>query len=104
MSIRWSRIQSLLPFLKNRYVLSVLVFGCWMLFFDQYNMQSQLSIARRMEQLEEEQQWYREQIALLRTEQQRLAHNPHELERIAREHYRMKRPNEDLFIVVETEE
>lgn len=98
-----SRLQPLLPYLKNRYIFTTLIFGLWMLFFDQYNVRSQAQVGSRLGRLEKEHQWYAGEIARMQDEKNRLEHNPMELERVARERYLMKRADEDLFVVVEKE-
>lgn len=96
-----ARAQPLLPYLKNRYIFTTLIFGLWMLFFDQYNVRSQAQVGSRLGRLQKEQQWYATEIARMQDEKNRLLHNPMELERVARERYLMKREDEDLFVVVE---
>ncbi len=89
------------PLLRNKYVLASLVFGVWLLFFDQNNLLNRYDDVRNLKKLEEEKVYYEQKI---KDDQQRLRElktDRENLEKFAREQYLMKKPNEDIFIVVE---
>lgn len=94
------RLKALLPLLKNRFVLVGLVFLVWMVFFDSNDLISQYKYKRKLRQLEENKNFYLEQIELVKQDKEELFTNLEKLEKFAREKYKMKRDDEDLYIVL----
>jgi cell division protein FtsB len=94
------RLKALLPLLKNRFVLVGLVFLVWMVFFDSNDLISQYKYKRKLGQLEENKNFYLEQIELVKQDKEELFTNLKKLEKFAREKYKMKRDDEDLYIVL----
>lgn len=94
------RLKVLLPLLKNRFVLVGLVFLVWMVFFDSNDLISQYKYKRKLNQLEENKNFYLEQIELVKQDKEELFTNLEKLEKFAREKYKMKRDDEDLYIVL----
>lgn len=94
------RLKALLPLLKNRFVLVGLVFLVWMVFFDSNDLISQYKYKRKLRQLEENKNFYLEQIELVKQDKEELFTNLKKLEKFAREKYKMKRDDEDLYIVL----
>jgi cell division protein DivIC len=84
--------------LRNRYVLVALLFLAWILFFDRSRLVSQESLQRDIAKLEEEKADYLRMIDDVHHEQQDIQKNR---EKYAREHYYMKRADEDVYIILE---
>ena len=89
------------PWLKNKYVLTIAVFAVWMLFFDQNNMVDRIKMSSEIKQLEEDREYYLEQIQKDSARLNELTTNKENLEKYAREQFLMKKPNEDVFVVLE---
>ncbi len=89
------------PLLKNKYVVTLAGFVIWLTFFSQYNLMDRFGMMRNMRQLKQEKVYYIEQIRQDSTRLHQLTTNNANLEKFAREQYYMKKPNEDIFIVVE---
>ena len=87
--------------LKNKYLVTLVVFVTIMLFFDKNDFFTQNSRRKELRGLEESKEYYTTQIATESKELQALKTNPAALEQYAREKYLMKRDNEDLFVVPE---
>jgi cell division protein DivIC len=85
-------------FIKNKYLIALLVVAAWLLFFDKNNMIQQWRLQRQLHELRHDKHYYLEEIARDSTELQRLKEDPEALERYARETYMMKKENEDIFI------
>jgi cell division protein DivIC len=86
--------------LKNKYVLTVLCFGVWILFIDDRDfMTTHFRHLRELHKLEARKVYFEGQNQTLRKELDQLKSNPATLEKYARERYLMKRDNEDLFVV-----
>ncbi len=50
--------------------------------------------------LEAEKSYYQEKILEVKEEQQALMSNSEKLERFARENYLMRKPNEDVYVII----
>jgi cell division protein DivIC len=85
--------------LKNKYILTLLIFGAWMFFFDQNSFLSQRKFTKEVNQLEARRKFYTNQNELLKIQKDALIDNPANLERLAREKYLMKRDDEDVYII-----
>ena len=88
-------------FLKNKYLIALLVVAAWLLFFDKNNMIQQWRLQRQLHEMHRDKQYYLNEIARDSTELKRLKDNPDALERYARETFLMKKDNEDIFIITD---
>jgi cell division protein DivIC len=89
-------------YLKNKYLLSVVIFVTWMLFFDDRDIiTTHFRYKNELNELKTSKEYYQGQIAETRKELDKLQSDPALLEKYARERYRMKRDNEDLYIIGE---
>ena len=87
---------------KNKYLLSLTVFTVWMIFFDTQDIiTTHFTLRKEVNQLEESRRYYLGQIEETKKELDQLKSDPETLEKYAREKYRMKKDNEDLFIIAE---
>ncbi|HTF03246.1 MAG TPA: septum formation initiator family protein [Bacteroidia bacterium] len=85
---------------RNKYILVLVALAVWLLFFDKNDLFSQFARRNEVKKLEGDVQYYRNEIARNQKEMAELQSNPKLLEKFAREHYLMKRDNEDIFILV----
>ena len=92
------------PWLKNKYVLTIAVFAIWMLFFDQNNVVDRMKMSKEIRQLEDDREYYLEQIQKDSTRFHELTTDQDNLEKYAREQFFMKKKNEDVFVVIEEKE
>lgn len=83
----------------NKYLLTAVGFVVFMLFFDQNDWFSQQARKAELGDLKESIAFLSRQIDTMDVDYAALRTQPQELERYAREHYRMKRDTEDLYIV-----
>ncbi len=90
--------------MKNRYVLTVLIFLLWIIFLDPNNLISRVREIKTRNRLEREKEYYMGRIEEDRRKLNELRTSNENLEKYAREQYRMKRPDEDLFIIVTPEQ
>jgi cell division protein DivIC len=91
---------SILPLLKNKYTLTLIVFLGWITFFDQNYLIERFQNLNLMHQLEKDKQYYIEKIFTDSTKLKQLKTDRKNLEKFAREQYLMKKNNEDIFIIV----
>ena len=93
-------LKKLLPYLKNKYILTLLIFLVWMLFFDRNDIISQIGMRSKLSQMKQDKLYYTEEIEKNKKEMEELMTNPKTLEKFAREKYLMKKDNEDIFVIV----
>ncbi|ULQ56156.1 septum formation initiator family protein [Flavihumibacter rivuli] len=97
-------MKKLPSFLKNKYLLTLAGFCIWMVFFDDRDViTTHFRYKKELRQLEESKEYYQGQLTATRAELDKLQTDPALLEKYAREKYRMKRDNEDLFVVPSTD-
>ncbi len=89
------------PVLKNKYVITISVFAIWMLFFDQNNLVDRMRMSSEIRQLEDDREYYIDQIEKDSTRFHELTTDKENLEKYAREQFLMKKKNEDVFVVIE---
>ncbi|MBA4139787.1 MAG: septum formation initiator family protein [Segetibacter sp.] len=86
------------PF-KNKYFVSALVFVVWISFIDRNDLFTQYGRKQELKKLETSKNYYEAEITNTKKELQDLTNNSTVLEKIAREKFFLKRPNEDVFII-----
>jgi cell division protein DivIC len=90
-------------YIKNPYFFVSLFFVVWMLFFDTNNFFYQMKLNRKISVLEDQKDYYAEQIDKVYVLKDELFSNDIKKEKFAREKYFMKKDNEDVFIIVQEE-
>ena len=90
--------------MRNFYFLASLGFLVWMLVFDANDLGKQFDIYQKWNELRSEKQYYLDNIETVKKERAELMSSPALLEKFAREKYLMKRPGEDVFVLVPAEE
>lgn len=85
--------------LFNKYTITGAAFAALMLFFDQNDYVSMKARDKELQDVNNSISYLNAEIAKMDAAYASLMRDPRELERYAREHYRMKKDNEDLYIV-----
>lgn len=98
MKLQFRKIPS---WLRNKYVLTTLAFVIWVAFFDRNDLFSQYTYRQELKKLEVDKAYYAREIEQNKIDMDELMSDPEHLEKYAREHYLMKRDNEDIFLFVE---
>jgi len=93
--------QILIRIIRNKYVISFLIFYVWLFFFDQHSIVDRYENENKIEKLQKQKNYYLEKIETDHNRIHELKTNRKNLEKFAREQYLMKKPNEDIFIVIE---
>lgn len=89
-----------LRWLLNPYLVAVVLFSAWMIFMDENNLYRQYKRQEYLGSLREKKQFYLAGIHNYKEQLAALMGNPAVQEKFAREHYYMKRDNEDVFVIV----
>jgi len=92
------------PIVRNPYFMGILLFAVWMLFIDDNNALTQYKRQQELSTLLEKRDYYINQIEETDKKYAELESNPASQEKFAREHYRMKRDNEDVYVIVTEKE
>ena len=87
--------------LKNFYVAATLGLLVWIVFFELNSIPTQIENAIKLRDLAKEKQYYLKEIELLKKEENNTLSNDQLREKYAREKYFMKKPNEDVFVLVD---
>lgn len=97
--VTMKKISSYIRLLKNKYLVSALVFVVWISFIDRNDLFTQYDRKQELKKLETSKNYYQTEITNTKKELQDLSSNAIVLEKIAREKFFLKRSNEDVFIV-----
>lgn len=85
----------------NFYWLTGLGLLVWMLFFDANDLITQGRMQWKMHQLEQDSVFYFRQIEDVKRERREVMGTPKLAEKFAREKYLMKKPGEEIFVIVD---
>jgi cell division protein DivIC len=89
---------------KNKYFLVIAGILLWMAFFDSHNWIKQYRLSNELEELEDKKNYYEREIQKDSTALHELTTNPATQEKFAREKYHMKKVNEDVIVIIDTDE
>lgn len=98
MTFKQIKDKPLVKFITNRYVIILVIFVVWMGFFDENSLVNQREFDKEIMKLKNEQDYYKSEI-----NQDKDFINKHndreELEKFAREKYKMKKENEEIYLI-----
>lgn len=97
--------MSVLNWLKeifsNFYKGTLFVWVIWMVFFDNNSVINAFNSYRKRKQLESDTTYFHHKIKEARRDREEVFGNNKMLEKWAREKYRMSKPNEDVYVIVD---
>lgn len=82
----------------NMYVLVLTAFVVWMVFFDTNSLLIHWELRKEIKKLEKQQEFLKEEIAKDKKIIEKLS-DTEELEKFAREHYYLKKKNEEIYLI-----
>ena len=91
------------PIWKYRYFVFFGLFLVWMTFFDRNSFLYRIKLAGEISDLEVGIERHKKKIVELRQQRKDLFGNEKNLEKFARETYLMKKPNEQIFVIVDAD-
>lgn len=95
------RLLPKLPrFTKNVYFIFTICILIWMVFLDSNDIRTQFRLTQRLNELEQEKEFYQKKIEEVKKDRKELMSNDELLEKFAREKYLMKKPSEDVYVIV----
>lgn len=83
---------------KHKYLITVVAFGVIIGFLDENSIVRRMQYTQEINTLNKEIEKYRVEYEESTAHLNELATNPEAIERIAREKYRMKKPDEDIYV------
>ncbi len=90
--------------LRNKYLITFVIFLIWIFFIDTFDILTQIKMKQELNQLKKQEEFYKSEIEKDSTMLYNLNNDVQEQERFARERFLMKKENEDLFIIREKKE
>lgn len=97
-----SKLKSIWLFIcRHKYLITIAVFLTIIVFLDENNLIERFQHKHEIRTLKTEIERYRKQYNEDTEKLNNIMNKPEELEKIAREKYLMKKPNEDIFIIEE---
>ena len=92
-------IDKIPNYLKNKYLIAIVLFIVWITFFDNFNLIKQSKIKKNIKQLEENKKFYIQEIIKDSAEYYDLLNDAEKREKFAREKFLMKKEDEDVYII-----
>ena len=102
--INFKFIEKIPPSFRNKYILTLIIFFLWLLLLDSNNLISRVRDIKELRKLKADREYYLSRIEADKKKLHELKTDDQNLEKFAREQYRMKKPDEDLFIVLTPKE
>lgn len=87
-------------YILNKYVITIVLFLVWMIFFDKTSFLVIHELNGEINKYEEQLEYYKSEYEKNDKFYKKLMNNKSEKEKYARENYFMKKPNEEIFILV----
>ena len=98
--LRFKYIEKVPPILRNKYILTIVIFILWVLLLDSNNLISRHKELKNLKKLKAEREYYVKRIEEDKRKLNELKTSNRNLEKFAREEYRMNKPDEDLYIIL----
>jgi cell division protein DivIC len=102
--IRFKFTDKLPSAFRNKYLLTIIIFLVWILLFDSNNLIARYKEMRELHNLKTDREYYLKRIEADRKKLHELKTDNRNLEKFAREQYHMKKPDEDLYIILTPQE
>ncbi|WP_223857395.1 FtsB family cell division protein [Sphingobacterium micropteri] len=101
--LNFAFMERFLALIQNKYLIAGVAFFIWMCFFDRYDFSTQFAYQQEKNKLEREREFYESEITRIEQAIKDVQYSPREIQRIARERYKMKKDNEDIYVIQQVE-
>ncbi len=98
MTFKKLRENKVFRVLSNKYFIILMLFLIWMVFFDENSFLNHWELDKEIDNLEKSNEYYKDQIEQDKKVIDNL-NDPDSLEKYAREDYKMKKENEEIFLI-----
>ncbi len=98
MTFKQFKQNKIVRFIGNKYFIILLFFVIWMMFIDENSYLNHRELNKEIDKLEDANEYFENQIE---SDSKNISNlnNPDSLEKYAREEYKMKKENEEIFII-----
>lgn len=93
-------VKFIQKYILNKYVITICLFLIWMIFFDKTSFLVINELNGEINKYEDQLKFYKSEYEKNDAFYNKLMNNKSEKEKYARENYFMKKPNEEIFILV----
>ena len=94
-------IRKLPNWVKSRYFIATIIILVFLTFFENQSLPTLFNWRLDLNRIKNQQEYYESEIKRVELELKELKGNPEMMEKFAREQYFMKKPNEEIFLIVE---
>lgn len=98
MTLKQLKNKPFVKFITNIYVIILSVFLVWMVFFDENSFINHREFDKEIDKLNREKEYYQSEIQQDKELIKKLE-NEEDLEKFAREEYKMKKENEEIYLI-----
>ena len=98
MTLKQLKNKPIIKIITNKYVVIFSIFIVWMFFFDENSFLNHREFDNEIEKLENEKEYYKSEIYIDSSLINKLE-NKKEIEKFAREEYKMKKENEEIYLI-----
>jgi cell division protein DivIC len=102
--LRFRYADKIPSFLRNKYFLTITIFIVWITLLDTNNLIDRYRQISELRKLRQEKEYYQKKIDEEKRKLNELKTDNHNLEKFAREQYKMKKKDEDLYIILTPQE
>lgn len=100
MDLKFKYSDKIPPFLRNKYFLTITIFVVWITLLDTNNLLERFQQMSDLHKLKQEKEYFTNKIEADKKKLNELKTDDHNLEKFAREQFKMKKKNEDLYIIL----
>ncbi len=100
MILRFNFKDKIPAIIRNKYILTIIIFIVWILLLDSNNLVARYRDMRELHKLKIDKEYYTRRIEEDKQMLHELKTDNRNLEKFAREQYHMKKPDEDLYIIL----
>lgn len=95
------QLLRVMRYLRNFYIATFVGWLVWIVFIDDNNLLVVWGNYQKMKDLEQDKIYYQEQVRLVKKEKKEVLGTPEMVEKWAREKYLMRKPTEDVYVIVD---
>ncbi len=95
-------MKKAISILTNKYLIAPTFMLVWICFFDDVTIFTQNDRLNQLKQLENKKNYYQKEIIQANIELKAIEESQEAIEKFARERYLMKKPGEDIFVLIPT--
>jgi cell division protein FtsB len=100
MKIRFKYIDKIPPAFRNKYLFTIVVFVVWVVLLDSNNLIARFKDLKELRKLKDDKEYFTKRIEEDKKKLYELKTDNQNLEKFAREQYKMKKADEDLFLIL----